>query len=270
VDVLSLGSLSETQARSAHTSSIMRAPADNALILVSVAVGATAGTPVEPTSVEGAGLSFSLITSSMTFDPVTVGSQLHNISIWRGMGTSLESSVITASFGITTTGCGILVAEVSGVSRRGNNGEAAVGKSIGTRSGTSNGQLVNGPSATSVANAWYGVWGRGTASAAGIVPNVNYTFIDRIGFSTPGTGLHSAWTTLSSGNTMQWKADVDGQNAAFLVELVGDNPQPSSGGQWAHGYGKGHRVFPPRVRNEFWVESGHQRSDDPATDTREG
>jgi hypothetical protein len=29
------------------------------------------------------------------------------------------------------------------------------------------------------------------------------------------------------------------------------------------------RVYPPRIRNEYWVETGHQETDDPATDTRE-
>jgi hypothetical protein len=29
------------------------------------------------------------------------------------------------------------------------------------------------------------------------------------------------------------------------------------------------RVYPPRIRYEYWVETGHVETDDPATDTRE-
>jgi hypothetical protein len=42
------------------------------------------------------------------------------------------------------------------------------------------------------------------------------------------------------------------------------------GPNWAHPvYGRRHRVFPPRIRDDFWVEPGHVETDDPATDTRE-
>jgi hypothetical protein len=44
----------------------------------------------------------------------------------------------------------------------------------------------------------------------------------------------------------------------------------STGGQWAHAMqARGIRVFPPRIRHEYWVEQGHQESSDPALDTRE-
>ena len=46
---------------------------------------------------------------------------------------------------------------------------------------------------------------------------------------------------------------------------------PPDGPQWAHRQrGRQLRVFPPRIRHEYWVEVGHQETDDPATDTREG
>jgi hypothetical protein len=30
------------------------------------------------------------------------------------------------------------------------------------------------------------------------------------------------------------------------------------------------RTYPPRVRDDYWVEIGHIETDDPATDSREG
>jgi hypothetical protein len=46
---------------------------------------------------------------------------------------------------------------------------------------------------------------------------------------------------------------------------------PPDGPQWAQPVkGRRLRVFPPRVRNEYWVEPGHIETDDPYTDTREG
>ena len=32
----------------------------------------------------------------------------------------------------------------------------------------------------------------------------------------------------------------------------------------------GVRVFPPRIRDDYWVEIGHSENDDPAKDSREG
>jgi hypothetical protein len=42
------------------------------------------------------------------------------------------------------------------------------------------------------------------------------------------------------------------------------------GPQWVWpAKGRRIRVYPPRIRDEYWVESGHVETDDPATDTRE-
>ena len=46
--------------------------------------------------------------------------------------------------------------------------------------------------------------------------------------------------------------------------------QPPQGATWAWAEQTGrHRVFPPRTRDEYWVEPGHQETQNPATDTRE-
>src|SRR5690348_3326055 len=94
--VTSLGSVGDTNARSTHTCALSRAPAPNTLVLVEVVVTDAAGTPVQPSSVSGAGLVFSMVGSSLTFNPTTVGSQLANLSLWRSMGTNPSSSMISA------------------------------------------------------------------------------------------------------------------------------------------------------------------------------
>lgn len=49
------------------------------------------------------------------------------------------------------------------------------------------------------------------------------------------------------------------------VVIVPQSPQ----WVWLHN-GRRVRVYPHRIRGEYWVEPGHIETDDPATDTREG
>ena len=45
---------------------------------------------------------------------------------------------------------------------------------------------------------------------------------------------------------------------------------PDPGAHWAwRAQGRGHRTFTPRVRDEYWVETGHRETADPYTDTRD-
>lgn len=45
---------------------------------------------------------------------------------------------------------------------------------------------------------------------------------------------------------------------------------PETGAVWAWNHrGREVRTFTPRVRDEFWVESGHQEKSDPYLDTRD-
>jgi hypothetical protein len=114
-----LGSLADTEARSTYTCALGQAPTANNLILVGVLVSDTAGTPVEPTGVIGAGMVFSLITSSVTYNGA-VASELHNLSAWRSM--SAKSA-------------------------------------ISEDNGASSAITIVGPSATSTANAWLSLLG---------------------------------------------------------------------------------------------------------------
>ena len=48
-------------------------------------------------------------------------------------------------------------------------------------------------------------------------------------------------------------------------------PPPIQTAQWVWAQDAGQvRTFPPRVRDEYWVETGHIETTDPATDSREG
>jgi hypothetical protein len=268
----SLGSIGDTTARSANTCAVSRAPSDNALVLVSVINSDTVGTAVEPTTVAGAGLTFALVGSSLTFNPTTPGSQVHNMSLWRAMGTGLNGSVITADWsGNGNTGCAMLVEEISGVSIRGNNGEAATGHSNTSASNASLGLVVvANQSAGSTINGWYCIQGQGTAGA--VTVDGDWVQSTGTGYGLPSSGLFSAYTLLSTGTRVRWSTGGNENRGGIIVEIVAEDTPPSSAaGGWLHSaQGHGIRAFPPRTRNEYWVEVGHQRSSNPATDTREG
>ena len=222
--VASLGSLGDTAARSTYTCSVTGAPGANTLVLVGVLGSAAIGTPVQPSSVSGCGMVFSLVTSSLTYNPNTVGSELHNLSVWRSMTASPVSSVVSALFGVTGTGCAMHVLQVSGVSTSGASGANAVAHSIASRDNGSDSALTaTGPSAASTANAWVSFAGI-SASAANDTPGQNWTLIDAAGYSTPSTGLESGWTTLSTGTTAVWSGAGANRRAAIVVEIVLDNP----------------------------------------------
>jgi hypothetical protein len=222
-----LGSLADTEARSAYTCALGQAPTANNLILVGVLVSDTAGTPVEPTGVIGGGMVFSLITSSVTYNGA-VASELHNLSAWRSMSASPVNSVITATFPNAGTGCAMLVHEVSGVSTSGTSGDRAVAKSaISEDNGGASAITIVGPSATSTANAWLSLLGI-SASGSTDTPGHDWSFLESTGYGTPATGIKSAWTTLSTGTVATWIGPGAERRGAIMIELVADNP-PAAG-----------------------------------------
>jgi hypothetical protein len=262
--VTSLGSVADTNARSAHTCSITRAPADGTLVLVQVAVSDAVGTPVQPTSLEGAGLNWSMIGSSITYAPITVGSQLGNLSVWQATGSSLVSSFITANFANASTGCAMLVTEISGSTR--------VGQSASSVRDGGSALTIYAPSALSAPNAWFSALGIAEGVSADGVGE-NYTLIDSAVYATPAFWTFSAWTTLSTGTTVTWfRASSSEQRGGFLIEIL----DPSSASQAVTGtpqWVRGHtaldpRMFQARVRPAV-VEPGRTRSTDPYTDTTE-
>ncbi len=218
--VTSLGSLGDTNARSDYTCTIDRAPNANTLVLVSITETDAAGSAVQPSSVSGAGMVFSLITSSVTFN--TIASGVDNVSIWRSMSPTPSGSLITAHFGATATGCAILVTEVSGVSTSGLSGINAVGQSSISSVDVAASLKLIGPSATSVGNAWFAIHSANSQEVA--TPGQNWTAVDSAGYLTPDTHLASAWTTLSTGTSVTFTASGADNRGGVIVELVLDTP----------------------------------------------
>lgn len=271
IAVVSIGSVGDTTARSAQSCALARAPGANTLVLVGVCVSDVVGTPAEPSGVIGAGLTFSLVTSSISYDITTAGSQNHNLSLWRAMGASPDGSMVTATFANNNTGCAILVTEVSGVSKAGTNGSSAVSGSAITMADALSAVTAFFPSVSSTANAWFSILGADIGSAA---PRPNWTSLDSSVYATPTTNFYSAYTLVPSGTSVAWAGLANTNPAVIAVELVGDNPAiptTTNAAQWIQGFGvSGPRVFQPRGRGNVWVEAGHAVNTDPATDTREG
>src|SRR3990167_6919363 len=117
----SLASKGNTATRSTYTCAVLaRAPAANTLVLASIVVSDTAGTPVQPTAVASGSLVFSIVTSSISYN--SIANPLHNQSVWRSMSATPDNSTITATFPNNATGCAIIITEVSGVSKSGTSG----------------------------------------------------------------------------------------------------------------------------------------------------
>lgn len=223
IAVTSLGSLGDTANISTYTCTLARAPAANALLIATVQATDLAGTPVEPTSVRGADFIFSLITSSITYNPVTVGSQIFNISHWRSMRpTAPSGTTVGATFPNAATGCCILVTEFTGVDTSGTSGSGAIGSSANSLWEGQSSLTLMGPAAGNANNAWYSGMGIGVGQVANDLdtPDGNYTDLDQANYTTPAAGAHSAWTTLSTGTLMRWSGSGSQQRAGCLIEIV--------------------------------------------------
>jgi hypothetical protein len=274
IAVTSIGSWSDTASRSAFSCVLARAPEPSTLVLVSVLASDTAGTPVEPTGVIGVGETFSIVTSSVTYDPNTPGSETKNLSLWRALSAAPTASMITATFPNNAVGCCILVNEVSGVSKAGTNGSSAVSASATSRAENGSKLTVFVPSATSTSNGWFAVCG--SDDTLGVQAARGWVASDSTNHLTPNSALVSTYTLLHSVTSAIWSRAGSGtalNHAGIVIELVADNPaEPASvsTAQWAASMGcGGFRMFQPRIRNEYWVEVGHATTTDPATDTRE-
>lgn len=269
IAVASLGSIGDTNTRSVYTCSIFQAPEANALILVGVVNTAAAGTVLGVSSVSGAGMEFSLVTSGISFGAAN-GSETHHISLWRSMAASTISSVISVSSPVVASGCAIVVDQVSGVNTSGTSGSGAlsVNSTTDDAAGAASAVTLIAASATSTADAWYSLGG--VVSTGADTPGLTYTLLQSAGYATPSATVESAWTALSTGTTSSWAA-ASQRRGAIMVGLVAADPviASSSGAGWTREAVSSHRAFPPRLRNEFWVEIGHSTSTFPELDTRE-
>ena len=164
-------------------------------------------------------MTFSLVTSSVTFN--TIASGAHNLSLWRGMSATPSNSLITATFPNAATGCAIIVDSISSVSQAGSNGDHAIGvSSISSVDGDNILMLLGLSSAGSTANGWYAV--QSSQSSEVPTPNNNYQSQTTAGFLTADTVLISAWTTLSTGTRVTFTASGVDNRAGIIVELVAD------------------------------------------------
>jgi hypothetical protein len=224
--VTSLGSTANTANAASYDTAPTRAPAANTLVLVGVCGSDTAGTIVDPTSVVGAGLTFTKI-SGITFD--TTVNWLHHVSAWRAMGGAPDTSRFTVTWANNATGTAFEILEVSGVSTAGVNGANAVPQSATSRNGGLDSALtIFAPgSAGSTANAWLAFCGT-ESSAATETPQGNWTKIEGFGYATPATGLISGWTTLS-GATLATFVGSSIRKGGVILELALDNPAAPGG-----------------------------------------
>lgn len=266
INITPLGRQGDTAARSSLTCDLLRAPFPNTLVLVSVLVADNTGTPTEPTDVSGAGLTFSLATSSITYNLIAQASSTHNLSVWKGMGVSPDSSLITATFSNANIGCAMMVNEVSGVTTVGSGGTTAIGGSASSVVDSLVTVTAFLPSAGSTANVWFASHGCGTSGIATALQN--WSQLTQTNFLTPSTGLVSAWTTLSTATTSTWTNSATENKAVIALELVSDNFTSVTG--WMHNdWARGMRSFAPRVRSVV-LEPGRTDATDPYQDTSEG
>lgn len=223
IAVASIGSLADTNSRSVYTCETAVQPSNDSLILVGVIMNDAAGTAVEPTSVVGFGITFSLATSSVTFN--TAASGQHNLSLWRGSNAAPLGSIVSVTFPAAPNGCGIIVHQCSNLTTAGANGSSAVSGSARSSSDVVNNSTITAtaPSAASTANGFFSISGLPNSTAPDS-PGQNWTLLDAAGFSGNGTGIESGYTTLSTGTTAVWSSAVTARRAAIVVELVHDNP----------------------------------------------
>lgn len=218
--VASLGTMGDTAGRSAYSCQVSEAPSAASLVLVAVVVNDTGGAN-PPTSVVGLNQIFSLVTSGVSFNDIAPPSA-HNLSVWRSMGGTPDTSLITATFAASGNGCAMLVHAISGVSQSGTSGADAVGLSSISSVNGSAALMLTGGSAASTANAWIAFCS--SQSSEGPTASGNFQSGLSAGFLTADTNLVSAWTLLATGSLLTFTASGVDDRGGIMVQLVGDNP----------------------------------------------
>ena len=223
IAVASLGAMGDTNTRSVYTCPVTGSPGANSMLLVGVIVNDAAGSPIAPSSVSGLNMVFSL-ESSVSFGGAGAGAETHNISLWRSMSPSPDASLISVAFASGPNGCAILVNEISGVSTSGSSGTNGAGQSATSfNTGNSSAVTLSAPSAASTANAWFAIEGENLNDTTDR-PADNWSFLTAASFTANGSGIHSAWTGLSTATRSYWTGSGAARRATILLELVADNP----------------------------------------------
>jgi len=180
-------------------------PAAGSVTLLHVAAGRTDGTADHPTSVTGAGLTWTRVASVKT----TAGNTAS--SLWLGTGTP-TAGAITATFATTMMNCGLRVTQVTGVATTGTVVQGATAYPANTT-----------PAVTlSGVNAANPVVGYYTAQSASQTATVGdgYTELGVQATATDGpTILTDAEYRLDGVNLVNWTASSTAQKTIIAVEL---------------------------------------------------
>jgi len=184
-------------------------PAGNALALIAVYNGNTAGTgSVYPTSITGNGLTW------VQVDSQTIDSAYDGVSLWRAMGASPSTGVITINFAAAQEWCEWSVVEWTGVDTTGTNGSGAVVQSAkGGSTGT--GLTVTLSAFGSANNGTYGctgAWADYASSVLSIAVGSGFTEQHEVNLNLGWQESLQTQSLLSNDTTCDWAYDnnIDG------------------------------------------------------------
>lgn len=182
-------------------------PTSNALVLLSVTLRRSAGTPTTPT-VSGCGLTWVEVVSQ-----ASSGGANRKISIFRAMGSSPSSGAITITCSETQTEASWSVDQFTGTDTSGTNGSGAI-----VQSGSSNDGGVAATSCTltlsafgSTANMAYGA--KTTTANVATTPGSGFTELSDVQTSESGTGFQTQYKV--NDNTIDWS--WTGSNSWFCA-----------------------------------------------------
>ena len=230
ISAATLAVLASTTNAATYNVATSRAPAANTLVLVYVSGNTTSGA-IDPSSVSGAGMVFSLVTS-VGYN--TIATPLTRASVWRSMSATPNTSGITAAFSHSITGCHIHVYEFSGVSKSGTSGANAVGSSrISNVNATSSITLFL-PSFASTANAAF-VSCDINANSTADTPSSQFVEMAQGSNINPNHGSSSGWTSSSVVTQSVFSGGGAVDRGAIAVEIVADNP-PTGGAGYYNAY----------------------------------
>lgn len=224
ISAATLAVLASTSNAAAYTVATSRAPTANTLVLVYVSNNTTTAA-VDPSSVSGAGMVFSRVTS-VGYN--TIATTLTRASVWRSMSAAPDTSNISVAFAHSLTGCHIHVYEFSGVSTSGTSGSAAVGGSTISAVNATSSVTLFMPSFASTANAVFVSCDINLNSTAD-TPSSQFVEMAQGSNINPNHGSSSGWTSSSAVTQSVFSGAGAADRGAIAVEIVADTPVIATG-----------------------------------------
>lgn len=201
--------VSNTDASSYDTASV--SPTANALVLLSVSTRRNAATPAQPTA-SGCGLTWVVEKTQLSY---SAGTPNRRLTIFRAMGSSPSTGVITISCTDTQTEAAWSVDQITGTDTSGTNGSGAI-----VQSGSNNDGGVTATSCTitlsafsSANNMAYGAKTHTDATAT--TPGTGFTELAEQTSAENGTGFETEYKV--NDNTVDWS--WTGSNSWFAAAL---------------------------------------------------